>query len=267
MVLGKRALWALCAAASLSGCVSSGDGDKMKGDIAALRTELDELRTRNEEERQRFTETVSKAQSEIQEVSSVLERAKTFLSQNNADLGAQVHELRQDIAKTQGAVDLLKVEFDKLGKDYELFKGDVVKRFEQGGAGLPTDPDGLFQVGTEAFEGGQWRKARAAFEKFSKSFPTDKRVPRALYFVGEAYMAEELWFEASRAFGSVITAHPKSSVAGDATYRAGDALLGMGQCQNARLVYEDALGRYKRSSFRKDAQEKLKELGKRRDCK
>lgn len=248
-----RAAAALCLSCLLGACVTSGQGDKMRNDISQLQAEMKDTRAQMDG---RMSETITQAQNEIRKLEKVLEEARSFLSQNNADLGAQLKELRQELAKLQGAMDQTQLELKKVTQDYDLFKRDVAQRFEQG-ASLPTDKDGLYSASKDLYDQGQWEKARQGFEKFAANFPKDSRAARATFYAGQCHMEQQRWVEAQYTFTQVLNNFPGSDAEGDATFRAGDALLEQGECDKAKLVYEAALSEHKKSPFAADARRRV----------
>jgi TolA-binding protein len=251
----------LCIA--LSACVTSGDGEKMQKDIAQLQSETQALAARAT----KANEDLTISRTKIEELEKLLEDARRLLGGNNADLLAQVLEVRSAMGKVRGDHDLLKRKVEGLDKDYELFKGDVAERLS-GGAGvqLPADADGLFALG-EQMKGSNRTVARRAFDAFAKTFPKDARAARARFNVGEAFLAEGKFLEAFEEYRAVLKSFPDSKVADAATYRVGDVFVQRGECDKAKVFYSEVVERFKRSSYRKNAKSKLREIKKGQLCK
>lgn len=252
----------LCVAASA--CVTSGDGERMQKDISALQAEtqaLAERATRAEDE-------LATSRSKIEELETLLESARRLLSGNNADLLAQVLEVRNAVGNIQGDHDLIKRKVEALDKDYELFKNDVAERLSGGGpTQFPADADGLFAIGNQLLAAGNQSEARRGFDKFAKTFPKDPRAARARFNVGETYLSEGKSLEAFEEYRVVLKSFPNSDVADAATYRVGDVFVLRGECDKAKVFYEEVVSKFKRSDYRKDAKSKIKDIQAGRLCK
>ena len=83
----RRALGALVLAAVIGGwgglaCVTTGEGEKMRADIASLRTKLDEIEKRDKEYKE-----------QVVRLRKVLGEATALLTRNSADVGAKAGDV------------------------------------------------------------------------------------------------------------------------------------------------------------------------------
>jgi septal ring factor EnvC (AmiA/AmiB activator) len=83
----------LVGAAGLPACVTSGEGEKMRTDIADLRTKLNEIEKRDKEYKE-----------QVVRLRTVLDQATKLLTRNSADVGAKAAKAEQDIAALQGQI-------------------------------------------------------------------------------------------------------------------------------------------------------------------
>lgn len=245
-------------------CVTSGDGEKMQKDIAQLQAETQAL----SERAKRAEDQLAKSRAEIDELEKLLESARRLLSGNNADLLAQVLEVRNAVGKIQGEHDVLKRKLEAIDKDYELFKNDVAERLSGGGSvDLPSDPDQLIALGNQLMSAGNRKEARRAFDTFARTFPKDPRAARARYNVGETYLADGKSLDAFEEYRAVLKSFPKSDVADAATFRVGDVFVLRGECDKAEVFYAEVVKNFKRSEYRKEAKQKIRDIQKGRLCK
>ncbi len=257
-------LAALLLSLTATACVTSGDGEKMQKDIAQLQAETQSLAERAK----RAEDALASSKSEIEELEKLLESARRLLSGNNADLLAQVLEVRNAVGTIQGDHDLLQRKIDALDKDYELFKNDVAERLS-GGASvtLPSDAEGLIAAANQWMADGKLTEARKAFQTFARDFPKDPRAARARFNVGETYLREGKTLDAFEEYRTVLKNFPKSDVADAATFRVGDVFVMRGECDKAEVFYSEVVSKFKRSDYRKEARSKIKEIQRGELCK
>jgi TolA-binding protein len=245
-------------------CVSSGDGEMMQKDIAQLQAETQALAERAK----RAEDELASSKSEVEELNKLLESARRLLSGNNADLLAQVLEVRSAVGKIQGEHDVLKRKIDALDKDYELFKNDVANRLSGGSTvELPDDPDGLIELANQLMADGKMKDARVAFQTFARDFPKDARAARARFNVGETYLREGKTLDAFEEYRTVLKTFPKSDVADAATFRVGDVFVMRGECDKAEVFYSEVVSKFKKSDYRKQARAKIKDIQRGKLCK
>src|SRR5258708_30222614 len=77
-------------------CVTSGEGDKMKAQLADLRARLDEIDKRDADYKE-----------QVARLRKVLDQATALLTPNSAHVGAQAAKAETDIAALQGRIEEL----------------------------------------------------------------------------------------------------------------------------------------------------------------
>lgn len=258
-VLWRRvASWALlcCGVWLLSGCVTAGEGKRLRADITKLEAELTQMRTNSESDRAMLNDTLTKAQRDVTQLKEVLEEARSILGRNSADLSADLEELRRAVDTLRGSLDLTKRNLDQLQKAYDLFQKDVDTRLNSRSQ-LPSDPDELLAVANQKLNDKDFKLAREAADAFVESFPQDKRVSSALILVGQSYLKEERFQDAARIFSGVLRDHKDSKALDEANFGFGEALVGLGRCEDARVFYEEVVRKFRRSPLRQDARTRL----------
>ena len=109
--------------------------------------------------------------------------------------------------------------------------------------------------------------ARRAFDTFATTFPKDARAAEARFLVGETYFVQGKFLEAFEEYRTVLKAFPKSKVVDGATFRVGDVFVQRGECDKAQVFYAEIVEKFKRSAYRKEAKNKLRDIKKGRMCK
>jgi|SRR5690554_1491911 len=235
----------------LSGCVPMWTGDEMREDIAAIQAEQQASKESFSAERERMTEMIASARKDVSELKEILGEARALLQRNNADLGVEVQNNRQDLSELNGTIEELEFKIKRLEQELELFKEDVDIRFEDGGAGasLPTEAEPLFQHGQKAYDASRFRDARNAFEQYLKSYASGKHAADAQYLLGMSYYRESQWVTSVFEFQKVVKNHERSPRVADASYHIGVALMKMGRCKQAGAWFDLLVDEYGSSKW------------------
>jgi tol-pal system protein YbgF len=244
-------------ALSTSGCVWKSTGDEMQQDIEAIRAEQNAMQENYEEEKSRLTEMIASARQDVSELKEVLKEARALLQRNNADLGVEIQKNRQEVSELRGHVEQMEFKLAKLEQNLELFREDVDLRFDGREVALPDQPVPLFEHGKKAFDEGEFRQARKAFEKFSEQFATHGKAADAQYLLGQTYFREEQWVTSVFEFQKVVENHDKSTRVDDATYHIGAALLKMGRCDQAKGWFQLVIDDYGNSEWVGNARQQI----------
>ena len=89
------------------------------------------------------------------------------------------------------------------------------------------EPDVLFQRGQTAYEAGRFGQAIAPLQLFSQQQLGDPRVPRALFWLGESYLARREFPLAIAEFQRLVTGYPTHELAPESRYGMCDAYVRM----------------------------------------
>lgn len=125
---------------------------------------------------------------------------------------------------------------------------------------LPDTPDALYAAADRQLAAHAWPEARRLFGAFVGLYPSDWRVDRAQYQIGETYAGEKRFAEAIGAYTQVIERAPDSEAAADAMYRTGVAFAALKHCSDAKAYFEQLRARHPRSAWEKDLDARLLEL-------
>ena len=116
----------------------------------------------------------------------------------------------------------------------------------------------LYLKAKQAFDAGDYARARSAFQDFLKRFPRAKNADNAQFWIGETYYREK-WFEkAILEYQKVIEKYPKGNKVPASLLKQGLAFYSIGDKANARLILNELIAKYPQSREAKIAKKKLK---------
>ncbi len=242
-----------------TGCVTSGRGDKMEGDIRKLQEELAVL----QKDRDSLNNYVERTKKELAELEAKSIRASERLAQNGADLGAEMLEVRKAIDKLNGDMGQFQREHKKLAKDYEVFRTDVDVRLAEAASAppaLPSDKKGLWDAANRFYNEGDSKNAAAAFSQYAKSFAKDRKADDAIRMHGDILVKKGSYAEAVYEYKKVL-GMKRSDQVDAANLGIGEAFVGLGNCKDALIFFEDAAGSKKRA-VRDSAKKRLNQVKK-----
>jgi TolA-binding protein len=269
---GKRALASLlrgaatfgcCAALTvltvLSGCMTKSAGNEMR---MALDKRISDV-----EAEARAKDLALEAK--LGELSDMLERARSLLTRDSADVGAQVQAQQQKMAELEGKLDELthnltdlieqtakaRADFDaKLGTMSQPKTGEASLDASQ----IPSDKVAHFNAAYEAYKASDQDRARALFKEYVTRYPTDPKAGDAQYWIGATYLLQNKPATALGEYRKVIALYPKSAAVDTALYGMADAFFRLHACTDAKGAL-DALAKRKPA---KALEERIKQLGK-----
>jgi tol-pal system protein YbgF len=125
----------------------------------------------------------------------------------------------------------------------------------------PIAPDEkAFRDAYQSYRNGAFDPAVGQFEDFLKKNPKSPLASDAVYWIGEAKLAQGRFDEAVLQFDKVIKEFPGSKKELDALLKQGEAFEGMGDAKSARIIYRRLTGDYPHTAQGRIAGSKLKQL-------
>ncbi|MEY4577485.1 MAG: hypothetical protein RL701_2188 [Pseudomonadota bacterium] len=249
-------------AASLSGCMTKGAGNEMR---LALENQIARMAA-NAETREKALE------AKLAEVAEGLERTRSLLTRDSADVGAQVQTQQVKMSELEGKLDEMIHSLsdvteqaartradldDKLGKLSAPGNGkpggDAALVAEQ----VPADKTAHFSAAYDAYKAGEQDKARALFKEYVVRYAADPKAGDAQYWVGATYLVQNKPATALGEYRKVIQLYPKSAAFDTALYGMADAFYRLHACTDARGALE-ALSKRKPT---KALDDRVKQLG------
>jgi tol-pal system protein YbgF len=229
-----------------------------KSEGETLRHDVDSLNTRISSKEKALDDQVKQLQQVIDEATKVLKR-------NNADIGADVDQLRTDVRTANGlatsinnSMNELKTTFDKYQKDNDTRLDGLEARIGQLESGKPSansSPDDLWRLGNQAYEAGRYNDAIDIYKRLVTSFPTHEKAPNARYFEGQSFSNLKDWDHAIGAYQQLVEKYPQSDLADDGLYLASQAAQQLKNCTEARTYLGLIKQKYPKSNVLKQANE------------
>jgi TolA-binding protein len=239
-----------------AGCVTSGRGDRMQGDISKLKDRVDAMDRRDTE-----------INEQVARLRSVLDQATDLLKRNSADVGAKAAKAETDIAALTGQIEeakhLLEELQRKLGEHnnrlagLEQTQGKIIDRVAPN---IPEDKESLWREAQTRMNGGQRDDARRFFKAFVQRFPQDPRVPQAQILIGQSFAAEGKHTNALAELQIVIDKYSRAGEVPEAMWLMAQSFTELKQCSFAKVLLQDLAKRYPRSPRVNDSRVKLREL-------
>jgi len=187
------------------------------------------------------------------------------ITNGQLDLAAQNEQLRAEVARLRGQVEVLLNEIESLKTRQHDFYVDLNSRLTQiesnnrpatSGKGTNTTP-GNYETALNLLKAGKASEALAEFNTFIGANPDDERLPEATFWAGSAALQAKDVAAASKRFNTVLARWPKSSVAPDAMLGLANGQIATGDQRTARRTLNSLIERYPSSNAAKTAKQHL----------
>jgi len=236
----------------------------------------DQLRTAGQKRDERISQLTSEAEGyrdRLTELEGMLERSRSLLTRDSADRGAQVDQLREQIARIEGQMAELQhsveVQLDKITNQNNELQQRIDQIARKAGIDMPVaaseipqDKTEHYQVAYSAFKAKQYSKSRALFREYLTRYPKDGKADDAQYWIATSYLSENKPATALGEFRKVIDSYSKGNAVEVALFGMAEAFFKLRACTDAKNALE-ALIRKKPSKKLLDlAKEKLREVKK-----
>jgi tol-pal system protein YbgF len=269
----RRARWALLLALMVGAwplsCVTSGEGDQIKADLAALKKDLEAERSNNALDKQRLeAESAMRAQG----LKDALDQLNRASRKSGADLAVDLEKAQLEIAQLKGAQEVAQHRLDALetgnvdrDKKLDAAWALVEKSARKADAAEhPTDKAAVYALGLKKLEAGDPARARELFSDFLAKFKGDELADNAQYWLGETWYAEKRYNDAIVEFQKVLKDYKASDKASDALLKIGLSFQSQGDCPKALLFYDEVTANHRATASAKLAREKSAECKKKR---
>jgi TolA-binding protein len=243
-------------------CVSSGEGEKMRADIAALTSRLDDIDKRDKEYKE-----------QVLRLRKVLDEATALLTRNSADVGAKAAKAEQDIAALQGRIEELahanelqnRAQTDertRLETRLATLEQTQTKIVDKVAPTLPDDKDSLWAQAGQRLAAGQRDDGRRFYRVFIQRFPQDPRAAQAYMAIGMSFMQESKYPNAAAEFQKVMNVYGSSPEVPEAMWQLSLAFVQLHFCSDARALLTDLMKRYPKSPRAAEARAEVKTIAK-----
>lgn len=110
------------------------------------------------------------------------------------------------------------------------------------------NPQSTFAYAKGLFDRGDFEQSEGEFRRFLTSYPRDRRVAEATFWLGETYLRRTRYREAAEQFLNVTTKHSGASRAPEAMLKLGISLRGLGAHQEACGTFDQVTKKYPKAS-------------------
>jgi len=258
----------------LTGCATTGDLRRIQGSFDNKLTDQETV--------------IANLQKDVEEHKTAI----AGLRKKQADVGADITELRDALQQLRGAVEQLQKDETatqaRLGEMKSLkekveqayFKVNFIENFlgigkkdervENGekhpknaaknGAKPKTDKEALYAAAYELYKEGKYERARAEFQSFLKAFPHTEYSANAQFWIGECYYFEKNYEKAILEYEKVVKNHPEGNKVPQSLLKQGLSFLQLGDKASARLILQNVIKDYPNTSQARVARAKLLEI-------
>ena len=245
----------------------------------------DEARKRIEQTNVRLTQ----MQKELEDRIAALETQ--LKAQGLVDLLNSVEQMRSDIAKVHGQLEVITYELDQANKRQRDLYVDVDTRLRKletaaaaapsaaapsaavpgaagtlapssaGAAGAPpVDASGeqrSYDAALDLFKAGNYGGAAASFASFVKTYPRSPLAPSAQYWLGNAQFAQRDYRAAIASQRQLVASYPDSQKVPDALLNIASSQFEMGDGTASRRTLEELIAKHPQSEAAAKARQRL----------
>ena len=254
-VPGARALVLMFLGFTLSGCATKGDlrsvQDEVRASANQQRRALEELSGLN-----------LAVQDTLRGQSDALFESRGDINRRLAAIEQEIITLQQLLQANQRSLANIESLLMSLGSggmtpvrtDREPGRGLDVQP-QVGGAA------DLYSAAMVQFENGSMSTARQAFQRFLRDYSNDPLADDAQYYLAEILVREDQREEAIQAFLQIPGFYPTQDRVPDALYRVGLLYVELDQLDDARVYLQRVVNSYSESDAAALARQKLAEIG------
>ncbi len=260
----------------MGGCLwtTRGQGSDLQGQISQQDERLATIEASIEAQRQELVldvrREVDRAEEKMRELENVLQQATQVVTRNSADLGLEVQNLRNELARIEGTIAELSNVQAQLNTRLGEFSHRLVRIADQAGLDLPIDPGEIpddqaehFTEGYKALQAKAYSKSRGLFREYVQRYPRDEQADNAHYWIGKSYLIQNNPSKALASFRTIITDYAAGDAADEALLDMGHAFLTLKACGDARDAWTALLHAHADSPLVSRAQTQLRELDRR----
>ncbi len=240
----------------------------------------DEARKRIDATNQRLAQVQRQLEDRIAALEAQLK------SQGLAELFSQVEQIKSDVARLRGQIEVLTYEQEqqqKRQRDLYVDLDSRLRKLEGGPGAAPPGPEaapagaagapaagvapvnpGLpnlpavgppptaaeqraYDAALDQFKAGRYAPAIASFGAFIKTYPKSTLAPSAQYWIGNAQFAQRDFRAAIASQRQLIAAYPDSAKVPDALLNVATAQFELGDAQASRRTLDELIARYPQS--------------------
>jgi tol-pal system protein YbgF len=210
-------------------------------------------------------------------------KSTNALQKNQAESGADLIELRDNVQKLRGAMDELRKELaglraerkEKDAKINELSlrihflenyigigkKGDISESvFSDRPAVAGGSKDGIYSSAQRAFKEGRYEDSRRDFQKYLELYPKAEYADNAQFWISESYYVDGKFEKAILEYEKLLKAYPSSDKVPAAMMKQAFSFLKIGDKSSAKLLLQQVIKDYPDTNQARMARTRLQEI-------
>lgn len=218
---------------------------------------------------------IEKLRTDLGEQGQRLETAIATTSRSQIELANQIEQIKADLAKVRGQLEVLSYELEatqKRQKDFYIDLDNRIRKLETAatevkpaaavaGAVAPADPAAEmrdYETALTLFKGANYKDALAAFLAFIKSYGNSSLLANAHYWAASSHFQLHEYAKAAEMFAKVASAWPADAKAPDALLGQANSQQEAGDVKAARKTREQLVEKYPASGAAQTAKQQLK---------
>jgi tol-pal system protein YbgF len=244
--------------------MTQGDGDELREEGRARDLRLQQLEAESRQSREEID-------AKLRELQEVIDQATAVLKRGSADVGAQVEQMREQVARLEGESAELRHKLEQLDQQFMAQRTALDEQMAKIGPGgkaaldpaqIPADKQAHYQAAYAAYQAADYDTARALWKEYLTRYPKDAKAGDAQYWVGATYTQQNKPATALGEYRKVIADHAKSNAVNVALYGMADAFYRLHACTDARNALQALIKRKPETSLADRARRLLKDLEK-----
>jgi len=218
---------------------------------------------------------IEKLRTDLNEQGKRLETAIATTSRSQIDLANQIEQIKADMAKVRGQIEVLVYELEATQKRQKDFYVDLDNRLRKietaaaevkpaaasAGEAAAVDPAAEmrdYETALTLFKSAKYKDALAAFLGFIKSYGNSSLLANAHYWAASAHFQLREYARAAELFAKVSTAWPNDAKAPDALLGQANSQQEAGDVRGGRKTLEQLVDKYPASSAAQTARQQLR---------
>lgn len=267
--MARRAVLALALGATLGGCATRGDVQRLEDAVLLSRAESARADSARDAE---VRELLALARRTGDSVAAI----RAQIAQIKGDLSGELYAIAQQLVQVQELTGQSQQRLTELRTQLEA-RGEQIAETPNGAAATPTSTpssmaatpadsasgpsaDQIYQASLQQLRRGSVSTARLGFRELLRRYPQSPRAADALYFIGESFAAGTP-DSAQRYYQQVVDRHAASPRAATALYKLGLLAEQRRDVAGARAFYGRVVQSYPNSDEAALARDRLRSLG------
>lgn len=252
------------ALALMAACLSSSKKQEIQTDLVKVSDDI-----------QTLAERVVKLENRVKRQSEDFEKLEKTFSQTRADQSVLLEDMKIENKNIAGGLEVLKHELQsaisdnqRIREDFDFRISELEKKLSDSTASSPPRSQQESSGGESErykqimnlYSKKSFEKAATQFKSFSREYPKSSLAPNAQFFAGESLFAQKKYAQAIKEYQLLVDRFPNHEKTCEATYRQGLAFKALNKKENSKLFFTEAIERCKNPDIKKRAERDLKSV-------